>query len=327
MKTNTFFYIVFIALLGFTNPSQAQSDFAPVGAVWYNNFYNGVYKTEVVSDTAVLGVVCSKLKQSTFIKFSPLFGWEERSSRDFYLHSTEDTVFIYNEIYKNFTPLYVFNVKAGDTVRLPDINPANSCVKIDTATTQFAFVVDSVKDVLYDGVLLKTVYSTAIDTAEAYLAWNQGTGGKSNVYVQKLGALKYGLLPDCNKMCPTILEGCNRSLNLRCYTDSKISVKLTDTCMPTGLVPASISEIEKIENSLFLYPNPTTDMVSIVNAGLQSPSNLVVLNALGQIVLQQEYKAGNKITFDAAPFARGIYFVRLENKTKGSIATGKLIKE
>ncbi|MFA6151337.1 MAG: T9SS type A sorting domain-containing protein [Chitinophagaceae bacterium] len=326
MKKNTFFYIVFIALFGFTNPSQAQSDFAPLGAVWYNNFYNGVYKNEVVSDTSILGVICSKITQSVFIKSSPWFGWEERNARDIYLHSTPDTVFIYNDLYKNFTPLYVFNVKAGDTVRLQDINPANSCVKIDTAKTQFAFIVDSVKDVIYDGVSLKTVYSTAIDTGEAYLAWNQGME-KSNVYVQKLGALKYGLLPDCNKMCPTILEGCNRSLNLRCYTDSKISVKLSDTCMPAGLVPASISEIEKIENSLFIYPNPATDMVSIVNASLQSPSNLLVLNALGQIVLQKEYKAGNKITFDAGSFARGVYFVRLENKTKGSITTGKLIKE
>ncbi len=326
-RYTTFCIYLFILLAGAENV-YSQSDFAPVGAVWYHNYLGGVYKTVVEDETTISGKKVSILKQSVYRdSFYEAVNYPAVSCRNLYLYSTTDTVFIYNERFEEFTPLYIFNVKAGDTVSLPIIN-TEGCDGFNKEDLEFIYKVDSVKYVLYDGQLLKTVYTKTINTPNNALHWAY-RNDSNGVYVQKLGGLMYGFLPNCRAGCATITSAnCNQPRGVRCYSEALISIKLiSEDCDKGNKIKASIPDLKSISNALIIQPNPATDMVSIVNANIQSPSSLLVFNALGQIVLQQEYKAGNKITFDAGPFARGVYLVRLENKTNGSIATGKLIKE
>lgn len=327
MRTYTIFFILLFFLTK-TQNVYAQSDFAPVGAVWYHNYFGGVYKTVVEGETTISGKKVSILKQSVYRdSFYEAVNYPAVPCRNLYLYSTTDTVFIYNERFEEFTPLYIFNVKAGDTISLPIINP-EGCDIFTKEYLEFIYKVDSVKDVSYDGQFLKTVYTKTINTPNNALHWAYRYDS-NGVYVQKLGGLMYGFLPNCRAGCATITSAnCNQPRGVRCYSDALMNIKLvSEDCDKGNKIKASIPDLKSISNALLIQPNPATDMVSIVNANLQFPSSLVVLNALGQIVLQQEYKAGNKITFDAGPFARGVYLVRLENKMKGSIATGKLIKE
>ncbi len=330
----TFFILLF--LLAKTQNVYSQSEFAPVGAEWYHNGYDGtlLYKSYAANDTIIMGKNCRRILQQTFIAPKDIYyAPKYKLSRPLFIYGNEDSVFIYNENFSEFTLLYVFNVFKGDTVRLKPILSV-SCTKhgSEIEDVSFSFIIDSVKDIDYGGTILKTVYSTPLIEKSSSLSWDANSWSSTkpiqNIYAQKIGSLYSGFLPYCINKCVSLtVEGCSNPDTILCYNDATSDIHLIAGECGKGYINTSIDEFQSFENKIQFYPNPATDMVSIVNASLQSASSLVVLNALGQIVLQQEYKTGNKITFDAGPFARGVYLVRLENKTKGSIATGKLIKE
>ena len=247
---------------------KAQSNFAPVGATWYHSGYdknNQIFKTVAYKDTIILGQNCRELKQTLYFSKPLSYPYMHfyHASRNLYVYGTEDTVFIYNEVYKRFTPLYIFNVKVGDTVRLPYILPINCpYVMSDTNDASLGYVVDSVKDVNYDGQLLKTVYSTVLKTKHSYFGW----GGTKNVFVQKIGSPNFGLLPTCLYNCAytTGEDVCPYLDSIICYHDKDYSIKFRDTCLPSTWVPASINEKTTNTQKLDIYPNPQTIKSALV---------------------------------------------------------------
>ena len=64
---------------------------------------------------------------------------------------------------------------------------------------------------------------------------------------------------------------------------------------------------ENIANTIAVYPNPTSSMVTIANA---EGKDIVVVNALGQVVASIENAAANQ-TINVANFANGTYFVKV----------------
>ena len=72
-----------------------------------------------------------------------------------------------------------------------------------------------------------------------------------------------------------------------------------------------ITDIEEnIAESIAVYPNPTSSMVTIANA---EGKDIIVVNSLGQVVASIENAAANQ-TIDVTNFANGTYFVKVDGE-------------
>jgi hypothetical protein len=67
---------------------------------------------------------------------------------------------------------------------------------------------------------------------------------------------------------------------------------------------------ENIADAIAVYPNPTSDMVTIANA---EGKDIIVVNSLGQVVASIENAAANQ-TIDVTNFANGTYFVKVDGE-------------
>jgi hypothetical protein len=85
----------------------------------------------------------------------------------------------------------------------------------------------------------------------------------------------------------------------------------------------AINEIKK-ENDLFVYPNPSTENISIINANVFSfqKSTLTIQNTLGEIVKKLPFT--NNI--DVSDLAEGCYFIQVTLQN-GETLTTKFIKQ
>lgn len=83
---------------------------------------------------------------------------------------------------------------------------------------------------------------------------------------------------------------------------------------------AGISE-KNLSESLTVYPNPSTDNFNI---DLKLSSSIIVVNYLGQVILEQTFNAG-KQTINLQNQAKGVYFMTVKQGGKEDVI--KLIKE
>ena len=67
---------------------------------------------------------------------------------------------------------------------------------------------------------------------------------------------------------------------------------------------------ENLVEAIAVYPNPTSDMVTIANA---EGKDILVINSLGQVVASIENAAANQ-TIDVSNFANGTYFVKVDGE-------------
>ena len=67
---------------------------------------------------------------------------------------------------------------------------------------------------------------------------------------------------------------------------------------------------ENIAETIAVYPNPTSSIVTIANA---EGKDIIVVNSLGQVVASIENAAANQ-TIDVANFANGTYFVKVDGE-------------
>jgi hypothetical protein len=331
MKTKLYFLIALIVLINF-NKTFAQSNFAPLGATWHHSGYEGIYKSIALKDTIVLGKNCRQVKQRIFISWpGPVYAMDLESTRDLYIYSNPDTVFCFNDRINRFSPLFVFNVKVGDTVRLPLFNAPSLCTKISNDTTRlFEFIVDSVKNVNYDGEILKTVYSKCIIPKDLYKFQSQGWfywGDSLNVYAEKIGSLKTGLLPYCVGTCPTLATmGCAFPRNLRCYEDDSLKIHLVDTCLNPSWVPASINEKTTSTRKLIIFPNPANDKINLGFEAINYQTKVIIVDVMGKKVIEKDILKSSTPSLDVAELKSGVYFIKLLKEGDITIGSGSFVK-
>jgi len=75
-------------------------------------------------------------------------------------------------------------------------------------------------------------------------------------------------------------------------------------------VALSTAAEENIAETIAVYPNPTSSMVTIANA---EGKDIIVVNSLGQVVASIENAAANQ-TIDVTNFANGTYFVKVDGE-------------
>jgi len=292
------YYFVLLVLCFWINNTDAQTTFAPPGAEWYNLFNDGEYhKYNVHSyndgDTILLGQPCQKIVEKIAV---PPGSWLSDSTKTFFSYTSGDTVFMYNNCSHIFSPLYIFNVTEGDTIRIPDF--------YEPYTVRFR--VDSVKMVQYDTATLKTVYTQMIDTTAlpGVSGWfTYGfKGGKTGAYAVRIGGVWGGIYPNCYG-CAVIPEGCGCVGPPICYNDPSMSIKLTTgPCDPPVAVP-----VTKEPETFSLYPNPATDVIMIQTI---QEAIVTITSIDGRMIYNTAIPPNKSVQTDLTKFSAGSYFVR-----------------
>ncbi len=89
---------------------------------------------------------------------------------------------------------------------------------------------------------------------------------------------------------------------------------------------SSLNDVEKNQFTVSMYPNPTTSTTKLVVSGIEGDAKIVISDVQGRILNTTIAKAVNgkvEQTIDVNNFAKGIYYVRIQNTTTSR--TQKLI--
>lgn len=323
MRTLLYSLVLFCGwMLNEAPKAIAQNSFAPLGAEWYHNMGFGVFHSVVTGDTVLNGIACRHIAVRPMVK-NPERAPSPISSYDFYVYDNTDTVFIYNNLFGKFTPLYVFNVQAGDTLHLP-VPPLYDCKEMQETDSQFVIVIDSVVMKSWDNVPLKTVYSHPVERQHPYAYFSYGGSG----YAQSLGSVATGFLPECLNCAGLLSESCQSMHTLRCYHDNNgVAIALVDSCDDN--IGTGIHETNLLSDLAF-YPNPVHQLLHVSFKQLQSPAAVLeIFDVLGRKIFVQEisrYNDSQSLQIDVSGWASGIYLLKLKTM-KGTVVAGKFVKE
>jgi len=273
------FFTLAIALFFCAVSSHAQS-FAPPGSEWYHSMQMGTFHSYYDGDTVINGTPCRKIARKALTK-EPYYSMGARAYHHYTMcvYDNVDTVFLYNIFFKKFTPLYVFNVVAGDTVKLPVIPMDIAMLTFVTTDSTFSFLVDSVKMVQYDTANLRTVYSHSLGSATANYVYRYGGGvdDSGSVYTERIGG-GLGFLPFGRPYAMLLDELIQAEDSLKCYNDPTMSIKMVSGVC--GIPPVSVHD-NNIGN-VNVYPNPADEQVTI--AGLSAGSEVMLTDVMGRVV-------------------------------------------
>lgn len=277
-------------------PAFSQTIFAPPGAHWYNDGEDAYYHSYSDGDTIIDGHTCTIIRRDTHK--TPL-SWAH-SFQPLFTYVSFDTVFVFNSLFNKFTPLFIFNVSEGDTVRIPRLY--NNYYPM--SATNFAYRVDSVRTILYDTARLKTIYAhcfnedstnAASDPVTSYF-----TGGPFGAYAERIGSIYGGsIYPGCYG-CPVPTSDGSYIGKLRCYSDTEMHLKFTpNNCIPNLSVEKENSKLDKT-----VYPNPAKESLRI-NA--PAKSTITLFNLQGETV--QTGRDTNILNVASLP--PGVYLLRV----------------
>lgn len=85
----------------------------------------------------------------------------------------------------------------------------------------------------------------------------------------------------------------------------------------------SVDDVTKLNNNLFVFPNPASSIVNIKTLNNDIIEKVELFNMLGKRVLSKKNNQYKKLTIDIANLPKGIYFLR--TKIKNQITSKRLI--
>ena len=298
-------YLLFFSL--FSASLYSQTMFAPPGSEWYHLMGDGVFHSYYAGDTVISGIACRKIVRNAFVKEPEAsMGLHVSDLSTLYVYNTTDTVFVYNTIFSRFTPLYLFNVTDGDTVRLPILPNDIGQLQYLTPDSSFSFRVGSVRMILYDTATLKTVYThglgDGVSTYQYNFAFNADSTG---AYAERIGAVGIGFMPFGRPAVLLTTESAQPADSIRCYTDPTLSIHLVSgICgLPSEQVPTP-TEIQVIS----VTPNPSDDQVTITN--LTANAFIELVDMAGRVVMQINAGSGSQVV-PVSQLQTGIYILRI----------------
>lgn len=302
-------------------PASGQNSFAPIGAEWWHYmstylYHNGsqnnsTFHTRSVGDTTINGIACRKLTTEASYLSS---GTYQPDIEDFFFYDNTDTVFVYNKNFERFTPIYVFNAEAGDTICLP-VPP--TAYPMPPGDSSFRFVIDSIRPQLYDTAHLRTYYTTAIPGTDfgtySWVGYTESPADLHGVYIERIiGNFFPVSVPSCVD-CPIFSYAPYGAI--RCYSDNTYSLRMFAEPCDT-LHPLDINRPQTAANILKLYPNPAAQQFHILlNQAMDEDLRISITDIAGRVVQQTLLpKKTQQKTIDVHQWTTGLYFLRFQAK-------------
>ncbi len=311
MKVTPILFLTFCLLIG--KSATAQTEFAPLGAEWYygSTGFNQVHYSHlwVEKDTVVDGINCRKIAGN----FIPAKG-DGNGIPPLYVYNNEDTIFYYNQLFRKFTPLFIFNVEKGDTITYyipyfyyspfyyytPPTPPGDSL-------SHFQVKVDSVVVTTIDGQNLRRVWTSQLNSG-----WNLHSH-----YTEKIGS---AFLPVPHNPSGVIPE--NGEIALRCYKDAEISYVLVN-----GNCDYSSGGMNELKNSatpISIHPNPNRGTFKLrIDLEQSSEMTGVMTDITGRQVFLFHIPNGKKEQEYQLNLSPGFYLISL--RTTDGFYSQKLV--
>ena len=273
--------IVILICFIFSSQINAQQ-WISHGATWYYNIghafkpYNGYIKWEEQGQVMKNGKLCWVVKADSFPYYITGNDW-------YAMYTYEDSGRVYwlNEYTNQFTVLYDFNKKVGESWILE----MDSC--------QFTMTVDSVKNVVIGGITRKAM---EVSGPGLYMGWcYEGIGSLQSPY------------PDISFACHFLIIDGFYYHSIRCYEDDSIGTHHFDSspsCQYTGI------EDQNPKMEVQFFPNPVNDELYIKTEW--TAYQLYVFNASGQLVQSENLKGHSRI--DVGDLPSGFYIGRLSSE-------------
>ncbi|MFH0867511.1 MAG: right-handed parallel beta-helix repeat-containing protein [Bacteroidota bacterium] len=197
----------------------------------------------------------------------------------------------------------------------------NGCVFCDTATVNIGGACSAYFD-LYPDLIIPHQYS-AVNMASGspplnYL-WDWGDGTTDSVPFPTHTYSTAGFYAICLTITDSV--GCTDM-----YCNSYYLQKSTNSMVIINVIPAETTGNNEISinNAFYIYPNPASDIITIESPIINKSDMVSICNIQGQILLQQSMQQ-EKMEIDIRTLAKGLYFLRVENKD--GIILKKFMKE
>jgi hypothetical protein len=245
-----------LALLLSVHSLCAQSEFAPIGAVWHYHKYEffqfpwttiKYYRIEAIGDTLIQGRSCRILETSDPVDCT------RRRERE-YVHQQGDTIRLYDPDAEIFQIMYNFGAQAGDTwtidlIQMLSEMPLTLTIRVDSITT-----------VNIAGTSLRRYYASQKTQSPEY---------ESDFYpfeypfTELLGAERYLFYTwefEKGPLCDT-----SYPRGLRCYYDPNFGYYETGIAPFCNWIGVPVREMLSEPEGVRVFPNPASRTLHIEN--------------------------------------------------------------
>jgi hypothetical protein len=242
----------------------------------------------VVGDTTSIGIIYKNITDTTVKMVPRSLQWVD------FDYDGNNTLDIRFKVYQNYSP--------GFTQMQYSAESLNSNIDFVTLNTDTNYL-----DTAGVGTLIDSGLNWFTTTTSHYLytyfysAGNYYINGlyrSSNYYM----AFRHITITD-TVYGWFLINGCNK-IRSWAYTSHGVGIK----------------EIKNIETSIKVYPNPSSSTISI--SGLDTSSDIEIINTLGQTVLKMPYEN----TINVSELAQGIYTLRIISRKNQSYYS-KFVKQ
>jgi len=273
-------------------------DFAPVGSTWHYSYYDisGLvyYKIESLKDTLIQSNMCKKLSVTYYSSqgsWNPLIGYE-------YLYTSGDIVYrlAQNDV---FYVLYNFGAQVGDkwTVR-------STTYIYPTTEIEAEIEVISIGTTVINGKTLRQLHVLSNNSDLEFSFSGFGT----SLITETLGSEKYMFPDNFAGADVAIIEG------LRCYDDTDFG-HYNSNFSPTCDYIYTAIEKQTEENTFQLYPNPTTQNISLVSPFTNQKQEAYIYTLDGRLV-STHTMTSEEITINLEALEKGTYLLKIQAEGK-----------
>lgn len=308
----------FMFLVATFTCASAQTTFAPIHSEWHwkctSDWDDGhvfFKKYQTTKDTLYQGKLCAKIEGRSIktISFTNKIV-DTTIEPPLYTYTNGDTVFYFNNNFNRFYPLYIFNVKVGDTVtyHVPYMVTGRS-------DTTFDVIIDSIKNLFIGGLPTKVIYSSTSPTS---------LFGLTPLY-ERIGTTSGG----CHTY-PIIGYNVQYGLPyqnfLTCYHDESISYPKIANCDSLDYQALIVSETY-LEAQLKISPNPFNDLIQVeIRVVNYKDVSVEIYDMMGKKIQYESTWLNKSMLINTSLFKSGMYFIQVMNKNGAAIKTQKLIK-
>ena len=315
--------ILFVLFVLFNSTGAKSQSWCPIGATWYFNHWNiwtgpGYIKRTYIGSNAIIdGKPCNQFLIETYGQIGNV------SITGYFTYLNNDVVYNVPTVGSIKDTLFDFKAKPGDKWRMaPTIKAQCAAGKVTVLDTGSKII---------QGQKLRWLKVNYLSSKVNFI---------DTIYERfgPLGVYSYNWF----NVCPAGSDG-EYGGSLRCYSDNQIPNFVNDHSTACDYYNGvGITKNQSVSIEIRIFPNPSTDLITIQFPNSNGDYNFKLINALGQIHLEsfghleqpalslsqgsRKVTDENQAQLNLSNLKTGIYFLQIWENGK-LVGTEKIIKQ